>query len=401
MEGSRIDLSALIVSSILPYPAASGGQLRTLRLLEAIDEAGARPHLLVASGGERADARPLMDRGWKVEIFDQPRSGLMGRLRQHAARLPSPFNSAVDWRVRQIVSAGVSFVQFENAQNFYYVGAAAGRPIVLSTHNVDAELLASLAAGAPAISRERFHLRVRARAMATTERRAARRCDAVLCVSEQDVASFRSIGAKRVLLVSNGIDDQFFEIGPPPTYESLLFFGLLSYQPNAQGIGRFLREGWPELIRSRPGARLRIAGTGAGRELRELVERTEGVELLGRVPSMVDELARASVVLVPIWQGAGTRLKVLESLGAGRPIVGTSLGVERIGFEAGRHGLVADHPRGLALAAAELLGDPVHARALASEGRELAERYRWSKVLEPARQLYGDWLTGGRSPGQR
>jgi glycosyltransferase involved in cell wall biosynthesis len=98
------------------------------------------------------------------------------------------------------------------------------------------------------------------------------------------------------------------------------------------------------------------------------------------------------VVIVPIWAGGGTRLKVLESLAAGRPLAGTSLGVAGIGFESGRHGVVADTAAALGHAVAELLADDGLSLRLATEGRRLAERFRWARVMSPAEQLYARLL---------
>jgi glycosyltransferase involved in cell wall biosynthesis len=83
---------------------------------------------------------------------------------------------------------------------------------------------------------------------------------------------------------------------------------------------------------------------------------------------------------------------VLEALAAARPIVATPLGVEEIGFVHNRHGLLADRPGELADIAARLLGDEPLSYALAQEGRQLAERYRWNRVLEPLERLYRGWL---------
>jgi glycosyltransferase involved in cell wall biosynthesis len=98
-------------------------------------------------------------------------------------------------------------------------------------------------------------------------------------------------------------------------------------------------------------------------------------------------------VVVPLWQGGGTRLKALESLAAARPVVGTPLGVEGIAFEQGVHGLVGDAPAELARGCVELLGDPERSRALSTAGRRLAEGYRWERVTAPAEELYRGWLT--------
>ena len=96
-------------------------------------------------------------------------------------------------------------------------------------------------------------------------------------------------------------------------------------------------------------------------------------------------------MLVPIWQGGGTRLKVLEALAAGRPLAGTPLGVGGIGLRDGEHALVAERPDALADAVVALLSDHARAAALGAAGRSLAEQYRWERVTAPAAALYGDW----------
>jgi glycosyltransferase involved in cell wall biosynthesis len=114
----------------------------------------------------------------------------------------------------------------------------------------------------------------------------------------------------------------------------------------------------------------------------------ERVDAIGFVDDMAAELAASRLVVVPIWAGGGTRLKVLESLAAARPVAGTGLGVQGVGFEDGRHGLVVDDPAGLARAAAALLADEALARRFAEAGRALAERFRWTRTLAPAEELY-------------
>jgi len=167
----------------------------------------------------------------------------------------------------------------------------------------------------------------------------------------------------------------------------VLFFGLISYDPNSEGLIRFVRDGWPHVIERRPNARLLIAGEG-GPERLAAIEGGSGVSILGVVDDIAGLVARARVVVVPLWRGGGTRLKVLETLAAGRPIVGTSLGVTGIGFEHGVHGIVADDPREMALAIADLCGNPEQADVLGKAGPALAEQYRWRRALEPAEVLY-------------
>jgi glycosyltransferase involved in cell wall biosynthesis len=380
---------AVIVTSVLPLPATSGGHKRTLRLIEAAERAGAVPHLLTTDAGEPAAAEELRARDWIVEQLDEPAADLASRLRQHVERRPSPYLHSVARRLRDLAPQS-AFVQIEHTQNAYYWDAIGRTKSVLSLHNVDSQMLASVMRGARGLARVRAANR--ALSMRSVERRAVPRADVVLTVSERDRRHFER-RARRVLEVPNGIDDEFFEIPAAlPDTEDVLFFGHLNYAPNEIGLTRFVRDGWPRLAAARPRARLLVAGKGVSPKLARTLERQERVVSLGFVPDILTLLEHSRLVLVPLWHGGGTRFKVLEALASARPIVGTPQGVEEIGFVASRHGLLADRPTGLADAAARLLSDDQLSRSLAREGRELAERYRWTQVLEPLERLYREWL---------
>jgi glycosyltransferase involved in cell wall biosynthesis len=382
---------AVVICPVVPYPPMGGGHKRTLRLLEAIERAGAQVHLVTDDADNPAGAEALRERGWRVSVLPPHRQTPRARAIQHARRLPSPYLGAVAARVRELVAEGCAFVQAEHTQSAYYGAAIAPAPWVLSLHNVDSELARSMARHERPLTPGWASAWNRWHSMRTVERRMLATPDAVLCVSDADRA--RLAEARRVLLVPNGVDDEFFYLDSQlPDHDDVLFFGQLDYSPNEHGIGRFLREGWPAVTEARPGARLRIVGRGMTSSLGALVERTEGAEAVGFAPDLTGELRRARLVVVPLWQGGGTRLKVLESMAAARPVAGTPLGVEGIGFEDGRHGLVGETARELADACVQLLSDRERARALATVGRTLAERFSWERVTEPAERLYRDWL---------
>lgn len=393
MERAETARRAVVICPVVPFPPMGGGHKRTLRLLEAIEGAGAVPHLVTDDPRSPEGAEALRGRGWGVDVVPRVDPSPASRARQHLRRLPSPYIEAVADRVRELVAEGCAFVQAEHTQSAYYRDAIAPARWILSLHNIDSELLRTVAAGERPLTRGWARAWNRWHSTRTVERRTVAAADAVLCVSERDRERLSPLGAKELLLVPNGVDGELFEIDARlPDTEDVLFFGQLDYAPNDHGLERFLREGWARVTAARPGARLRIAGTGMSPALEALVARTDGAEALGFVEDLAAELARARVVVVPLWQGGGTRLKVLESLAAGRPVAGTPLGVEGIGFEHGVHGLAADEAAGLGEACATLLGDAERSSALAAAGRELAEGFRWERVTAPAERLYRSWL---------
>lgn len=376
-----------MICPVVPYPEIGGSHKRTMRLLEAIEAAGIVPHLVTTDGRDEAGVAALRARGWSLDVVPDAEVSVRRRARQHLRRLPSPYLEGVAARVRELVEEGCAFVQVEHTQSAYYGRSIGKAPWVLSLHNVDSQLMRSVVR-AQRPSREWLSSLNRWLALQSVERRSLSGADVVLCVSDEDRRVFEA-RARRVIVVPNGVDDQFFEVPSElPHGRTALFFGQFDYLPNALGIERFLREAWPSVASSCPSANLRLVGRGMTGRLRALAESSARVEVVGFAEDLTAELAAARVVLVPIWAGGGTRLKVLESLAAARPVVGTEVGVEGIGFKSGVHGEVANDPSELARRTVDLLDDDERAARVAAAGRELAESFRWKHATRPAEQLY-------------
>ena len=381
---------ALVVSPLLPYPPTSGGQKRTLRLLEAMARAELTPQVLTADEPDPAHVAALRARGWEVEVLAFA-PGLRDRVAQHVARRPSPYLRPVAELLQRTAAMPAALVQLEHTMSAYYHGLRPGTPTILSLHNLDSELIATGARARRAGSLQWAREHSRALSTAHQERRAFAAADLVLCVSEHDATAVEALGG-RALLVPNGVDADFFEIphGPAPG-ELATFFGHFGYRPNREGLLRFLRHGWPRVLAARPQARLALAGPGIRAPLRAELERSERVDVHGFVDDLPALLAATTAVVVPLWEGGGTRLKVIETMAAATPVVGTPLGVERIGFEAGRHGLEATAPESLADALCTLLADPQRAAALGEAARAHAQRFRWERVTRPLEVRYREY----------
>jgi glycosyltransferase involved in cell wall biosynthesis len=386
----------LLVCSTLPLPPISGGRKRSLRLLEAMERARIRPHVLAVDGSDEALAA-MRARGWPTELHPWPPQRAARRIGQYARMEPHPRHAPLAARMREL-AAGAAFVELEEIERVQLIRDVPREvPTIVSLYNVDSAVTRHLAREQRAWSPDAARLHLRALRMATVERRAARRATATLCASAPDLHAFRSAGAREAILVENGIDDELFAVpGGEVADEIVLFFGAFFWAPNRDGLVRFLREGWPAVRARRPRARLRVVGPGPLDAVRRAADGRPGVELVGVVDDLTVELAAARLSVVPLWVGGGTRIKVLESMAAARPVVGTPVGVEHLAFRAGRHGLVADDPAGLAAATVALLADPTRAAALGRQAREDARDRRWTATTQPAEALYRALREGRR-----
>jgi glycosyltransferase involved in cell wall biosynthesis len=260
-------------------------------------------------------------------------------------------------------------------------------PLVADTHNVEFDVLRRTAAHA-----DRLLLRLYARRQWPATLREERRCgeavDLLLATSARDRHVFeRELGLQRVAVVPNGIDfTEFVPSSRPPVPDTILFSGLMSYYPNQQAVRWFLTEVFPIVLRSRPAARLVVAGAAPPRWLSALAG--PRVEVTGFVPDIRPYVARAAVVVAPLLIGGGTRVKILEALAMERPVVSTSVGAEGLDLAHGASVLFADDPETFADSTLAVLEDPRLARQLGSRGRlHVVEHFDWNRIGDAARRL--------------
>lgn len=214
--------------------------------------------------------------------------------------------------------------------------------------------------------------------------------DACSAVSEAELALVRRLAPAHTLLalIPNGADvsDDPGNWGAPQP-DTLIYPGSLTYHANLDAVHYFLHDIFPHIRSRRPGVRLRITGRAEPEHLAALPS-LEGVDVLGFVPDVRAEVARAWCEVVPLREGSGTRLKVLEALALGTPVVSTSKGIEGLALEHERHVLVTDSPESFAVATLRLLEQPELRARLAAEGRRrVADMYDWRIIGERMNNL--------------
>ncbi len=212
------------------------------------------------------------------------------------------------------------------------------------------------------------------------------RFDLVTMVSEQDATVSRVLlpnGKPPVVLLPNGVDCAHHHPGlAEPQPETLVFSGALSYHANYEAMHFFLGQVYPLIRAARPNVRLRITGKQGGANLAAL-PLDDSVTLTGFVDDVRPAVAGAQVAIVPIRSGGGTRLKILEAMALGTPVVATTKGAEGLDVTDGEHLLLADDPQSFATGTIRLLGDPDLRHCLTTNARRLVEdRYDWRAIGE-------------------
>lgn len=271
-------------------------------------------------------------------------------------------------------------------------GLATGPAFLLDEHNIEYDLARQVAtAGRSAL--RRAYSAINWRKVHTEERGVWARFDGCTLTSARDEGMLLADAPEtRTAVVPNGVDLDFFHRGvgaeerAPAT---LLFFGAIDYYPNTDAVLFFTREIFP-LLRSRvPRVRLSIVGRRPPPPIIAL--RSAYVDVTGGVEDVRPHLERASVVIVPLRIGGGTRLKILEALAMGKAVVSTSVGAEGLDVVPERDLLVADDPEQFAAQIKRLLDDPDLAARLGAAGRRLVEaQYSWAASVSRLSAFYGE-----------
>jgi glycosyltransferase involved in cell wall biosynthesis len=283
----------------------------------------------------------------------------------------------VDQIRKAVREAPVDLLQVEYLQMAPLANGLAARRRVLDLHNVESELVASHGR-TRRVPASLLYL-MEAGALRRMERRVLGTFDRVVVVSDRERGRL-PFGTGTALVCPNGQDPP--SLLPAATSPVVAFVATLGWAPNVDAALWLGREIWPEVVLRVPEARLLLVGRSPSPAVRALAG--PGVEVTGTVPDVSPYLKQAQVVVAPLRAGGGTRLKIMEALGAGRPVVSTSIGCDGLEDLVGRGLVVADDTRAMVDEITRLLSDPSDARRLGKLGHDAVnEGHTWDAALAP------------------
>lgn len=186
-----------------------------------------------------------------------------------------------------------------------------------------------------------------------------------------------------VEMIPNGVDLETRQFGlAAPVADTIVFNGSLTYAANLEAMQFFVSQVWPVIRGERPGVRLRITGRTDGVELGWL-QGEAGIELTGYLEDVRPAVAESWLSIAPLRSGSGTRLKILEAMALGAPVVATHKGAEGLEVTPGKDILIADEPYDFAWQCLNLLENARLRQEIAAQARALVEaKYGWEAIGE-------------------
>ena len=398
-------MRSLLVADNVPWPPLGGGLVRLAQVVEAVASM-ANLDLFVLHNPRLSKVQvPPTVPVLRSKGVPYPLTSARPRWRiEWAARRGVPLEVAMShadraprMALRDWARPPYDVVWFSTARTYEWSGRPDLGPTIVDLDNLEdvkcrlrAELLAEQlgSPGARESLRSRlalFQVRLNGRDWRRFQRSVAAQVDQVVIASELDAA--RS-GLSNVTVIPNTYPRPPAPVGNPAADKApvLLFQGNLSYPPNIDAAQWLARDIAPLIRAAVPSAEVRLVGRPG--ENVSALHQSGVLSVVGEVPTMDDELARAAVAVVPIRYGSGTRIKILESFAHRIPVVSTTLGAEGLEVEDGVHLLVADEPAAFAAATVRLLGDPPLRRRLTEAAEALyLERYDGRLADQGVRRL--------------
>ena len=391
-------MKILFLSPTVPFPLTDGGRIRVFNLLKQI--AARSDVTLLALETQPTDAdgvAELQQLGIQVHLVPNaptlPRLSLRTLVTAFLKRQPITVARYALPTYRQkfrefVATEDYDLVHYEMFHTAQFQ-TDTNLPGVLSQQNVDSAIWRRLC-GETTNPFYKFAYWTQQLAFQRYERVISPKFDAVTCTSDIDAAVFQQHCAEdSIEIIPNGVDVTHYQ--PDFTSEApahLIYIGSMDWYPNEDAVAFFTDDILPGIRSEVPDMRFSIVGGNPSARVQKLAER-DGVIVTGRVPEIKPYFAEATVFVVPLRIGSGTRLKILEALAMGKAIVSTSVGAEGLDLKDGEEIFIADAPKLFAEAVTRLLTDPALRRRIGENGRARVEKdYDWRSIGEKLHQRY-------------
>jgi glycosyltransferase involved in cell wall biosynthesis len=222
------------------------------------------------------------------------------------------------------------------------------------------------------------------------ENKAAKSVDHIFTCSDVDKAYFANIvNTKTITVIPNGADTVFFRSKKQVLENTLLFMGGVNYPPNEEALQYYFSEIYPLIKKKIPNIKIFVLCGKPSQRIKNIVKNDTSIIFPGFVVDVRECINKAKICIAPLKSGSGTRLKILEYMAMGKPVVSTSKGAEGLEVESYKNILIADKPYDFANKIIWLIENPKEAKILGEGARELVkEKYDWRKIIKGVKSFY-------------
>lgn len=392
-------MKSMLLTQVLPYPPDSGPKVKTWNVIKYLRCNHELSLVSFTRGDQSESVEKLRQVCSRVETVPISRTLVKEGLAFGRSLLTNqPWMMLRDDRreMRNLVANLAAREHFDLAHAdqlnmAQYANLIPGIKRLLDAHNALWQLYQRLAQTMP-VGPRRWMLERDWRLLKRYEGDICRRFEAVTVVSNEDkqaLSEAAGINLPAVVIPISVDMDEFPLIERNPDANHILSIGTMYWPPNIEGMLWFLREIHPLIREQLPQVEFDLIGARPPQEIVDYGQAGIGVHVHGFVDDPTVYLQQAGVMIVPLRAGSGMRVKILNALSQGLPIVTTGIGCEGIDVKHGEHLLIADTPAEFARAVVHLLNNPQEAKRLGLAGRELIKtRYDYRVACRPLDDIY-------------
>lgn len=426
VDDERRRPNLLVLTPAFPYPPVSGGDIRVFHLLRRLSSTFA-VHLLPYTGGstERlVEETRIAAVHVRAPASVDSHSWHPGRRIRFWRHAPHGLSMDVDPNYAQALSRVTAATEFhgvliDHLYMMQYARFVRPLPVFYSATDVETTKFARWYDGERLSSTRRLLHWAQRRAITWHESRVGKRARVTFATSPVDRdALLRLNHDGRFVVVPNGVDLDYFRPRSRESFDKpprVFFVGSMFYKPNHLAARFLVSEVFPLIRKEIPDATCHLAGKTNDGDYSELHRPEQGVHMHGFVEDVRPHFDASQMLMVPLSVGSGTRIKILEAMATGTPVVSTAIGAEGIECTHGENIVIANSATDMAAAGVRLLREREQSFRIGSAGRRLVERkYSWdasahvmrseiSRVLEQERKAGPRDGTGedAGSPGRR
>jgi len=387
-------MNVLMLTQVLPYPPDSGPKIKTYNMIKYLAQRHRVTLVSFVRGDQSEHARHLEQYCESVHTVPIERGAMRDAWYMVLSFVTGqPFMMLRDDRkaMRNLVDELSARHQFDIAHADQlnmgqYAERIPGAFKILDAHNalwlLYKRLWETMSSGL-----RKWLLGRDWRMLKTYEGRLVREFDAMLAVSHEDKIALQEAAGEMVdiAVIPIAVDtEEVAVVEREPSPRHILHIGTMYWPPNIDSVNWFVQKIYPLIRQQRPDVQFDVVGSRPPAELLVLNDADLGINVTGYVKDPTPYQQRAAVMVVPLLAGGGMRVKILNALAEGIPIVSTTLGYEGIEVTPGQDILVGDTPEAFAAEVLRVLNDPDLGRQLAANGRCLAEeKYDYRKACPP------------------
>jgi len=377
-------MKILFLTNKLPYPPMDGGSIATLNMITGLNRDGHQVSCLSLNTLKHSFPIEKIPRSLSAEIrfmavpCDTSINAVRMLLNLFFSRIPyiaERFNNpSFRERLIQVLSQNqFDIIQIEGPYMGHYLEVVRQKSkaaVSFRAHNLEHIIWKRKATNEKWPFRKWYFLNMSKR-LKRFEAQVVEQTNCLIPISPLDEKAFREMGfEKPILTIPTGLNLKEYRQTELPPEPSVFFIGALDWLPNQEGLLWFLDQVSDQLREEIPGLQIHVAGRNAPKSFENLISKKE-IIYHGEVENAKEFMSSYRVMIAPLFTGSGIRIKILEAMALGRPVVTTPIGIEGISARNNREVMISDNPEAFKKQIVKLIRNDILSQELAAAGRRL------------------------------